>query len=300
MPCWCYPTRRRYADAQVEAVRQYVQAGGGLVATGETSLCDELGRPRRDFALADLFGVSYRGRPKSPLKRPDLDANFKVALDDSYWQRHSGTAKLSWNAHSLVRDALLQQLVPGGSVTFKGPLVLVSEPKAAAEVAVSLTPEEAQAPVTPAAVVRRFGKGRVVYLAACLDAALWSYAYPYQRPARAGLEVAAAKAPPVSVKAPFCVQASYFVRSGKEGRRLVVHLFNGVNTSANHGLPASEVPLREETLPVHNIEVRFHEAAPKTFLCEPGGRAVKVRHDKDGTVVELPPLEIHSLLVGEG
>ena len=33
----------------------------------------------------------------------------------------------------------------------------------------------------PAGLVRTFGKGRVVYLAAGIDAALWSYAYPYQR-----------------------------------------------------------------------------------------------------------------------
>ena len=33
----------------------------------------------------------------------------------------------------------------------------------------------------PAGIVRTFGKGRVVYLAAGMDAALWVYAYPYQR-----------------------------------------------------------------------------------------------------------------------
>ncbi len=52
------------SDDQAAALRAYVRAGGGLVATGETSLCDELGRPRRDFALAELFGVSYQGRPR--------------------------------------------------------------------------------------------------------------------------------------------------------------------------------------------------------------------------------------------
>ena len=36
-----------HLEAQADAVRGYVREGGGLVATGETSLCDELGRPRR-------------------------------------------------------------------------------------------------------------------------------------------------------------------------------------------------------------------------------------------------------------
>ena len=288
------------SDAQAEAVRRYVRAGGGLVASGETSLCDELGRPRGDFALADLFGVSYRGRPAAPLRRPELDANFRVALDEGYWKQRSGVATLTWGEHALAQDARLRQLVPGRSVTFKGPLVLVSEPEVAGEVAVRMRPEGRRGAPVPAVVVRRFGKGRVVYLAACLDAALWGYAYPYQRRLLArALELAAGRPAPVSVRAPLCVQATYFVQRGREGQRLVVHLFNGVNTAAGHGLPASEVPLREEALPVHGIEVRFRGAAPKKLLCEPGGRAVKLRREQGETVVELPPLEIHTMLVGD-
>src|SRR5206468_10149735 len=95
------PNAAALSEAQVAAVREYVRKGGGLVATGETSLCDELGRPRRDFALADLFGVSYQGRPKAPLQPPMLDANFAVELDESYWKQRSGVATLTWDVHVL-------------------------------------------------------------------------------------------------------------------------------------------------------------------------------------------------------
>ena len=43
------------------------------------------------------------------------------------------------------------------------------------------TPEGWKETPLPAVIVRPFGAGRVVYLAAAIDAALWSYAYPYQR-----------------------------------------------------------------------------------------------------------------------
>jgi len=50
-------------DAQVAAVRKFVDNGGGLLATGETSLHDEWGSVRADFALADLFGAHLLGKP---------------------------------------------------------------------------------------------------------------------------------------------------------------------------------------------------------------------------------------------
>jgi hypothetical protein len=280
------------SDSQVAALRTYVRGGGGLVATGETSLCDELGRPRGDFALADLFGVAYRGRPRAPRERPQLD--------DDYWQHRSGVATLSWTDHLLVRDARLRHLVPRKSVTYRGPQVLVSEPKHAGEVAVRMKPEGWKKPPAPAAVLRSFGAGRIAYFPAAVDAALWSYAYPYQRRLLVRAIQWAARVPaPILVKAPLCVQTTYFTQADKQGRRIVLHFFNGVNTTANHGLPAMDVPLREEVIAIHGIEVRFAKDAPKRFRCEPGGREVQVRRDGEATIVQLPPLEIHAMLVGE-
>ena len=45
------------SDGQVASVRRFVERGGGLMATGETSLFNEWGDPRPDFALADLLGA---------------------------------------------------------------------------------------------------------------------------------------------------------------------------------------------------------------------------------------------------
>jgi hypothetical protein len=51
------PSVAAMSDAQCAAVKRFVANGGGLVATGATSLYDEWGDPRADFALADLFGA---------------------------------------------------------------------------------------------------------------------------------------------------------------------------------------------------------------------------------------------------
>jgi len=44
-------------DDQVAAVKRFVENGGGLMATGESSLYDEWGDRRPDYALGDLFGA---------------------------------------------------------------------------------------------------------------------------------------------------------------------------------------------------------------------------------------------------
>lgn len=51
------PNLAALSDAQVAAIRKFVAGGGSLLATGLSSLCNEWGDVRPDFALADLFGV---------------------------------------------------------------------------------------------------------------------------------------------------------------------------------------------------------------------------------------------------
>jgi hypothetical protein len=181
----------------------------------------------------------------------------------------------------------------------RGPLVAIEEPARADEVVIRMKPEGADQAL-PAGIARTFGKGRVVYLAAAIDAGLWSYAYPYQRRLLTrAIEWAAREPAAVSVKAPMCVQATYFTQSTSKGRRTLIHLFNGVNTTANHGLPAADVPLREETIPVHNIEVTFHRDAPGRFRMEPGGKNLETRRHGEAVVVACPPLDLHSVLIAE-
>jgi hypothetical protein len=60
------PDLAAMSASQVEAIRQFVMRGGSLIATGDSSRCDEWGEPRTDFALADLFGAHViDGRPAS-------------------------------------------------------------------------------------------------------------------------------------------------------------------------------------------------------------------------------------------
>lgn len=49
------------SDAQLATVRAFVEAGGGLLASGESGRYDEWGDPRADWALGELLGVQHSG-----------------------------------------------------------------------------------------------------------------------------------------------------------------------------------------------------------------------------------------------
>ena len=51
------PNLAAMSDSQVAAVRRFVQRGGGLLATGQSSRYNDSGDLQADFALADLFGA---------------------------------------------------------------------------------------------------------------------------------------------------------------------------------------------------------------------------------------------------
>ena len=51
------PNFAAMSDAQVAAVRKFVERGGGLIVTGESSFCNEWGELCEDFVLADLVGA---------------------------------------------------------------------------------------------------------------------------------------------------------------------------------------------------------------------------------------------------
>jgi hypothetical protein len=44
-------------DDQIAGVRRFVKGGGGLIATGQSSLYNEWGDRRSDYGLSDIFGV---------------------------------------------------------------------------------------------------------------------------------------------------------------------------------------------------------------------------------------------------
>ena len=73
------PNIAAMSDEQAAQLRRFVERGGSIVASFETSLYDEQGRRRDDFALADLFGARCDGVVQGPLQNAYLRLEHATA-----------------------------------------------------------------------------------------------------------------------------------------------------------------------------------------------------------------------------
>ncbi len=289
-------------DRQVQAIAKFVQNGGGLVASLDTSLFDEFGDPRRDFALAEVLGVHYRGTGDNPAaaERETLDVNFARSIGPDYWEKRKNAFDFRQDVSSFLNQGRMKVYVADNPVTYKGPAVRVSPRPGTRTLGTLQVKSAAGATEFPGVITQTYGKGRVVYLAAGFDAAYYLYAYPYQRLIlRHAIDWAASSPSPLTVEAPMCVHAN-LMRQRKEGERLVLHLFSDLNTTSSHALPSDDVPLREEVVPIHGIRVAF---APSYHIrkvhLEPGGIHLEMMKTPTATTVVVPQLDVHAMVVAE-
>ena len=92
-----------------------------------------------------------------------------------------------------------------------------------------------------------------------------------------------------------CVQSTFW----KQADRTIVHLWNGLNTTSDHGRQEVEVPLREEAVPIHGIEIRLRGVSFSTARCEPDGIVIEPIEEPCVTVLRVPPVAIHLAVVIE-
>lgn len=288
-------------DSQAGAILRFVERGGGLVASLDSSLFNEFGDPRDNFALARVLGVDYRGLPDATVVKEELDVNFAQSIGPDYWEKRKNVFDFRQETTSFLNQGKMATYVGDSPVTFKGPAVRVAAHTDRQVPGTLRAKGVAGAPEFPAIVTGTFGKGRVAYLAAGLDAGYYLYAYPYQRLVLKSLiDWAACATQPVLVKAPMCVHSTVMRQSRDGAQRLLVHLFSDLNTTAFHAFPNDDVPLREEVVPIHDIAVTFDRKYRLTRVqLEPEGVELPVEQTEAGQRVVVPRLDVQVIVVGE-
>jgi hypothetical protein len=248
------PNLAAMSDVQCGAVRRFVEGGGGLVATGETSLFDDEGRQRADFALADLLGAhatgEHRGSEGGPAASP--------------WSSGEGHAYLR-RAPDDRRPSVLDGFADTDILPFGGRLEIVrAEP--GAEVPLTFVPDSPQSPpenvwmreprtTIPALVLRALsGRGRVAYLPADVDRCFGRDRVPDHAQLIANVVRWASRRPmPLVVEGPGLLDCHLY----RQRDRLVLHVVNLTN-------PAAFRPYATDLYPVGPLRVRVEKPSDLT------------------------------------
>ena len=253
------------SEAQCRAVRQFVEDGQNahsLLATGCSSLLDEDGLPRPDFALGDLFGVRASGER---LGAETGSASWDDARGHNYLRLaaplgsppDSGAA--DWNALSAAEGLFYGfeevEILPFGG-TLQGVEALPGSQVLAAYVpAFPIYPPETswmRQPATdrPVIVARQHaGGGRVVYFAGDIDRCYGRRGLPDHGALLANAARWALGGDlPFTVTGPGYVDAHLYRQARREDEfRLILHLVNLSGCSTPGYL--------EEHLPVGPLQV---------------------------------------------
>ncbi len=256
------------SDKSAARLKAYVENGGNLFATFETSLYDDTGIRRQDFALASLFGVSDDKRIVGPTRWDFMKpVSQHWLLDGSYRELLPSTTY-----HVRVKPADAE--VP---LRFTVPL------KGRYDGVPPISPD-------PAIAIKQTGKGTVVYFAGDFGNTVASFRLPEFLRIAANAARRMAPLPVEVTNVPGSVEVVW--RSQQQGRRKLLHL---VNFTGEMTRPITRV------LPVRNAVVTL--PAGETFskartLVEP--RALSLSKDDKGRLrVTVPSINEYEVVVFE-
>ncbi len=240
---------------EAASIRRFVERGGALVATGFSSLYDEWGDPRPDFALADLFGAHASSadagrRPRSQSSHTYL--RLAPEMRAKIWGPKAGDEPVPTGE----RHPVLRGFEETDILAFGGTLdAMRTDPG----VVVPLTyvppfpiypPETAwmRTPKTeiPGLVLNAAGKSRVAYLPADIDRRYARDFLPDHADLLANIVRWAADGRiPLEVKGAGLVDCHLYRQSG----RLVLHVVNLVSA----GTWRSPI---DELIPIGPLQIR--------------------------------------------
>ena len=275
--------RRALRRAMPASSARSWSAAGASSPPIETSLYDEWGVRRGDFGLADLFGVTFKGRVEGPMQNSYL----RLETDPATGRRHPLLAGLE-DAPRIING--VRRVEVEATRPFPNPpLTLIpSYPDLPMEKVYPRVPKTD----VPQVFLREPGAGRVVYFPWDIDRTFWEVlAVDHLTLLRNAVTWATNEEPPVTVTGPGVLDVTVW----RQKESLTVHLVNLTNPMMMKG------PVRE-LIPVGEQKVRLR--------LPPGTRARRVRLLAAGTTprversgdllsVTVPSVLDHEIIVVE-
>jgi hypothetical protein len=275
-----FPNIAALSDGQCEQIRAFVERGGSIIATYETSLYDEWGVPRQDFGLASLFGASYAGSKEGPMQNSYLS----LEKDPSSGQYHQVLAGIE-DTTRIINGIHRVHVKPKGDSLFAPLRVVPTYPDLPMEECFPRPVNTQDAGV----FLRQVGKGRVAYFPWDVDRTFWEVLNTDHGKLLGNTVVWATDEPaPVTVEGQGVLDIAVW---GQENS-MTVHLVNLTNPMMMKGPVREAIPLSSQQV---RLRIPEGKQVSKARLLVAGS---PVQYSKDGgaLVLEVPSIMVHEVI----
>ncbi|MEO5998655.1 MAG: alpha-amylase family protein [Chitinophagaceae bacterium] len=269
------------SDAQCDQLRKFVEGGGSLLATFESSLYDEKGNQRADFGLADIFGVSYNMGVEGQMQNSYL----RLRSDPRTNKFHPILEGLE-DAVRIINGNYRVKVTPKAT-GFPSPVTLVATyPDLPMEDVYTRVPDSD----TREVYLREVGKGRVAYIPWDIDRAVWQYmALDHQKLLSNTVRWTLNEDPVVTVKGAGMIETTIW----RQKQSMTVHLVNLTNPMMMKGPYRELIPVSADVsikIPantkVTGVQLLLSEQKPK-FTISNGNVILSVPKLLDHEIIGL-------------
>ncbi len=232
------PNIAAMSDEQCDELRRFANRGGSLVASYETSLCDQWGERRKDFGLADLFGITFKGRIEGPMQNSYL----RLETDPADGKRHPLLAGLE-DASRIINGVSRVDVAATADFPHPALTLIPSYPDLPME---RVYPRVLKTEI-PQVYCRESGKARMVYFPCDIDRTFWEVlSSDHLKLLRNAVVWATDEEPPVTVTGPGVLDVTVWQQKDS----LTVHLVNLTNPMMMKGPLRELIAVGEQTVGV--------------------------------------------------
>lgn len=273
------PNVATLSERQCNQLTAFVENGGSLLATYETSLYDENGSRRQNFGLAELFGASYAGKVEGPMRNSYL----RLKSNPATGKFHPVLSGLE-DAYRIINTIYQVKVNPVNSDAPQPVTLIPSYPDLPME---DVYPREPETNIR-ALYLNDFGTGRVAYFPGDIDRSFWQLmTADHSGLLKNTVKWALNEEPIVEVEGPGLLDVTVW----KQEESMTVHLVNLTNPMMMKG------PFRE-----------FIPVSAKVTVKIPGDVAIKGVHlllsdgiatyqIKDGKIsIPVPQVHDHEIV----
>ena len=263
---------------QCDQLRSFVQRGGSIIATHETSLYDEWGTKRNNFGLAELLGVDFAGRTEARMQ------NTYLRLEHEKVRRHPILRGLE-DARRIIHGVSRVEVKPREPFAAMPLTLIPGYPDLPME---KVFPRVEKTDVAQV-FLRESTGGRVVYFPWDIDRTFWEVlGVDHFKLLRNSIEWATNEPPVIEVMGSGVLDVIVW----RQKNSMTVHLVNLTNPMMMKGPIREFIPVGEQ-----RVRVRLPQGVrPRRVHLLAAGKTMRAKHEGEFLSLTVPSVLDHEVV----